>query len=133
MNQINKSYKNNSSTHKVKVAKKRYKAKERRLPIVKYLVSDLNLFLSDFVPKSISEKVSLEAEQSFHYFLNKSIVDIFLFLTEKNSRWEIIFKVFPKYLSNKDNFVKIEENLNNGVIIFDLKSFYLQTIKKYNI
>ena len=43
------------------------------------------------------------------------------------------FKVFPKYLSNKDNFVKIEKNLNNGVVIFNLKSFYLQTIKKYNI
>jgi hypothetical protein len=133
MNQTNKSYKSNSVTHKVKVTKKKNKARERRLPIVKYLVSDLNLFLSDFVPKSISEKVSLEAEQSFNYFLNKSIVDIFLFLTEKNSSWEVIFKVFPKYLSNKDNFVKIEKNLNNGVIIFDLKSFYLQTIKKYNI
>jgi len=133
MNQTNKSYKSNSVTHKIKVSKKKNKARERRLPIVKYLVSDLNLFLSDFVPKSISEKVSLEAEQSFNYFLNKNIVDIFLFLTEKNSRWEVTFMVFPKYLSNKDNFVKIEKNLNNGVVIFNLKSFYLQTIKKYNI
>ena len=132
MEHINRSckfnYINNQTT-----AEKKYIAKKKQLPIVKYMVSDLNLFLSDFVPKSISEKVSLEAEQSFNYFLNISIVDVFLFLTERNNEWEGIFKVFPHYLSNKENFLKIEKHLNNGVLIFDLKNFYLKTIKKYNI
>jgi len=131
MENINKSYKISIIKNKNTIAKKKYKKK--KLPIVKYLVADLNLFLSDFVPKSVSEKVSLEAEQAFNYFLNINIEDIFLFLIEKNNNWEAIFKVFPKYLTNKENFIKIEEHLNKGVIIFDFKNFYLEAIKKYNI
>ena len=131
MENINKSYKISIIKNKNTIAKKKYKKK--KLPIVKYLVADLNLFLSDFFPKSVSEKVSLEAEQAFNYFLNINIEDIFLFLIEKNNNWEAIFKVFPKYLTNKENFIKIEEHLNKGVIIFDFKNFYLEAIKKYNI
>ena len=131
MENINKSYKISIIKNKTTNAKKKYKKK--KLPIVKYLVADLNLFLSDFVPKSVSEKVSLEAEQAFDYFLNINIEDIFLFLIEKNNNWEAIFKVFPKYLTNKENFIKIEEYLNKGVIIFDFKNFYLEAMKKYNI
>ena len=133
MNYINKSYKPDQINYKAIVAKKKFKYKKKKPLIVKYLVADLNLFLSDFVPKSVSEKVSLEAEQAFDYFLNINIEDIFLFLIEKNNNWEAIFKVFPKYLTNKENFIKIEEYLNKGVIIFDFKNFYLEAMKKYNI
>ena len=130
MENINKLYKINLIKNKTTISKKKYR---KKIPIVKYLIADLNLFLSDFTPKSVSKKVSLEAEQVFNYFLNINIEDVFLFLTKKNNNWEAIFKVFPKYLSNKDNFIKIEEYLNKGVIIFDFKNFYLEAIKKYNI
>ena len=133
MEHINKSYKLSQINHKTIIAKKKNKFKKNKFSIVKYLVVDLNLFLSDFTPKSVSKKVSLEAEQVFNYFLNINIENVFLFLTKKNNNWEAIFKVFPKYLSNKDNFIKIEEYLNKGVIIFDFKNFYLEAIKKYNI
>ena len=133
MEHINISYKLNQINYKTSIAEQKYKYKKKKFPIVKYLVADLNLFLSDFVPKSVSEKVSLEAEQAFDYFLNINIEDIFLFLIEKNNNWEAIFKVFPKYLTNKENFIKIEEYLNKGVIIFDFKNFYLEAMKKYNI
>jgi hypothetical protein len=133
MNYINKSYKPYQINHKAIVAKKKFKYKKKKPLIVKYLVADLNLFLSDFVPQSVSEKVSLEAEQAFNFFFNINIEDVFLFLTERENNWEAIFKVFPKYLTNKENFVKIEKYLNKSVIIFDLKTFYLKAIKKYNI
>ena len=133
MNYINKSYKPNQIYYKATVANKKFKYKNKKLLIVKYLVVDLNLFLSDFVPQSVSEKVSLEAEQAFNFFFNINIEDVFLFLTERENNWEAIFKVFPKYLTNKENFVKIEKYLNKSVIIFDLKTFYLKAIKKYNI
>lgn len=133
MEHINKSYKLNQIYHKNLISKKKYKCKQKKLPIIKYLVADLNLFLSDFVPKSVSEKVSLEAEQAFDYFLNTNIEDVYLFLTERDNNWEAIFKIFPKYITNNENFIKIEKHLNKGVIIFDLKNFYLKAIKKYNI
>ena len=133
MDFINQSYKPYQTYHKDTAAKKKYKYKKKKLPIVKYLVSDLNLFLADFVPQAVSEKVSLEADQVFNYFLNINIEDVFLFLIERNNNWESIFKVFPKYLTNEENFVKIEKYLNKGIVIFDLKNFYLKAIKKYNI
>ena len=130
MENINKLYKINLIKNKTTISKKKYR---KKIPIVKYLVADLNLFLSDFTPKSVSKKVSLEAEQVFNYFLNINIENVFLFLTQRDNNWEAIFKVFPKYLTNKENFIKIEKHLNKGVIIFDLKNFYLKTINKYNI
>jgi hypothetical protein len=133
MEHINKLYKLNEISHKTIITKKKYKYKKNKLLIVKYLVADLNLFLSDFVPKEVSEKVSLEAEQVFNYFLNINIENVFLFLTERDNNWEVIFKVFQKYLTNKENFIKIEKHLNKGVIIFNLKSFFLKTIHNYNI
>ena len=77
--------------------------------------------------------MSLEAEQTFNYFLNIGIVEVFLLLTEKKNQWKGVFKVFPYYLSNNENLLKIEKHLNNGVMIFDLRNFYLKNIKKYNI
>lgn len=133
MNHIRKSYKLNQINYKTSVKKKKFKHNKKKLPLVKYLVADLNLYLSDFVPKSVSNKVSLKAEQAFNYFLNINIEDVFLFLTERDNNWEAIFKVFPKYLTKKENFIKVEKHLNKGVIIFDLKNFYLKAIKKYNI
>ena len=133
MEYFNKSYNLSQINHKIKITKKKNKYKKKKRLIVKYLVADLNLFLSDFVPKSVSEKVSLEAEQAFNYFLNINIEDVFLFLIERDNNWTSIFKVFPKYFTNKENFIKIEKHLNKGVIIFDLKKFYLKTINKYNI
>ena len=76
MENINKLYKINLIKNKTTISKKKYR---KKIPIVKYLVADLNLFLSDFTPKSVSKKVSLEAEQVFNYFLNINIEDVFLF------------------------------------------------------
>lgn len=133
MEHINISYKLNQINYKTSIAEQKYKYKKKKFPIVKYLVADLNLFLSDFFPKSVSDKVSLEAEQTFNYFLNINIEDVFLFLTKKDNNWKAMFKVFPKYLTNKENFINIEKHLSKGVLIFDLKNFYLKAIKHYNI
>lgn len=133
MNNIEILDKGSSINNRSSFKKSNFKYNSRDLPIVKYLVADLNVFLSDFAPISVAEKISLEAKHTFNYFLDKSIVDVYLFLTERNTEWKCVFKVCPNYFSKKENFLKIDEYLNNGVMIFDLKKFYLETIKKYNI
>ena len=95
------------------------------------LVNDLQAYLSNMVSEKVAFKASSESREVFSYYLDSRVEEIVLIIEKKYNLWNVIFKVFPTYLDDCQNFRRIQDFIEKNVIILSLKDFYFNNVNKY--
>tara|TARA_B100000886_G_C20029982_1_gene329389 strand:- start:100 stop:489 length:390 start_codon:yes stop_codon:yes gene_type:complete len=111
--------------------KQNYSIKYNSDFIIDKLALDFSNMLVRLIPKKLAIKATKHSKIIFNYFNCNKIEEIFLLINKNQHEWQMLFSVCPSYKNDEENLLNIEKYLKNKTMIFSMKNFYTDNLKKY--